>query len=81
MVWLSITFGWRCIVHCAPQDYYEETGASLTRTTDQLIESAHQWVSKLMQRSGYIIKDVRHPRHGQMMLKGEKSSKFSNYFK
>lgn len=64
-------------LHCAvinvtSQDYYEETGASLTRTTDQTIESAHQWMAKLMQRSNYVVKDLTSPRHGKMMVKGEK---------
>jgi hypothetical protein len=73
MVWFSIIFGWCCIVQRAPQDYYEETGASLTRTTDQTIESAHQWLAKLMARSNYFVKDVSSPRQGEMMLKGWKS--------
>jgi hypothetical protein len=60
------------VINVAHQDYYEETGASLTRATDQTIESAHQWMAKVMQRGGYVVKDLTSPQHGKMMLKGEK---------
>jgi hypothetical protein len=35
------------------------------------VEAAHQWLDKLMRRSGYWVKDVLSDRHGEQLLKGE----------
>ena len=53
------------------QDYYDETGESLTKTSDQVIESAHQFVDKIIQRSSYAVKDVTCKEHGDKMLQGK----------
>ena len=53
------------------QDYYDETGESLTKTSDQVIESAHQFVDKVIQRSCYAVKDVTCKEHGDKMLQGK----------
>ena len=53
------------------QDYYNETGESLTKTTDQTVEAAHQWLDKLLRRSNYWVKDALSARHGELLLKGD----------
>ena len=52
------------------QDYYDATGESLTKTSDQIIESAHQFVDKVIRRSSYALKDVTCKEHGEKMLQG-----------
>ena len=51
------------------QDYYDETGESLAKTSDQLIESAHQETHRALVRGGYIVKDVESPQHGEKLLR------------
>ena len=41
------------------EEYYNETGLSLVKTSDQLIENMHQYFNKVMTRSNYFIK---HPK-------------------
>ena len=45
-------------------------GESLTKTTDQLVESAHQYTDKCLVRGNYIVKDVTSPQHGAKLLRG-----------
>jgi hypothetical protein len=35
------------------------------------VESAHQWLDKLLRRSGYWTKDILSDQHGAQLLKGE----------
>ena len=51
------------------QEYFDATGLSLVKTSDQLIENMHQFVHKMMSRSNYYIKHVENPRHGQLLFK------------
>ena len=55
---------------CIFQDYYDRTGKSLTRTSDQTVESLHQEVDKMLRRSNYWIKDPTSPLHGKKLLAG-----------
>ena len=52
------------------QEYFDEVGESLTKTTDQLVESAHQYTHKSLVRGNYIVKDVTSPQHGDKLLRG-----------
>lgn len=52
------------------EDYYDETGMSLTRTSDQTIESCHQFVDKVLRRSNYWVKDVLSDKCGQKLYRG-----------
>ena len=47
------------------------TGESLTKTSDQTIEAAHQFVDKVIQRSSYAVKDVTCKEHGDKLLQGK----------
>ena len=49
------------------EDYYNNTGLSLIKTGDELIESMHQYVEKRMQKSNYMVKDCMNPRHGEKL--------------
>jgi len=51
-------------------DYYDRTGKSLTRTSDQTVESLHQVVDKIFHRSNYWVKDPTSKMHGRKMLDG-----------
>ena len=51
------------------QEYFDATGLSLVKTSDQLIENMHQFVHKMMSRSNYYIKHVENPCHGQLLFK------------
>ena len=66
------------VVKMTIQDYYDITGESLTKTTDQTVESAHQFVDKVLRRSNYIVKDVTCKEHGDKLFRGTDgfSSKF-----
>ena len=37
------------------QEYFDEVGESLTKTTDQLVERAHQFTHKSLVRGDYIV--------------------------
>ena len=52
------------------QEYFDETKASLAKTSDQLIESAHQETHRALVRGGYIVKDVKSPQHGGETAEG-----------
>ena len=49
--------------------YFDATGLSLVRTSDQLIENMHQFVHKMMSRSNSYVKHVENPHHGQLLFK------------
>ena len=52
------------------QDYYDRTGKSLTRSSDQTVESLHQEMDKVFRRSNYWVKDPLSPIHGEKLLAG-----------
>ena len=52
------------------QEYYDEVGESLTKTTDQTIEASHNFVEKMLRRSQYVVKDVTCDKHGAKLLRG-----------
>ena len=47
------------------------TGESLTKTSDQTVEAAHQFVDRVMSRSSYAVKDITWKEHGDKLLHGE----------
>ena len=49
-----------------------ETQHSPGQTSDQIIESSHQYINKRFDRSNYKVKDVTNPIHGENLLKGVK---------
>ena len=51
-------------------DYLKETKHSLGQSTDQLIESCHQYVNKRFTNSNYKINNVESPIHGKKLLQG-----------
>ena len=53
------------------QDYYDKTGESLTKASDQTVEAAHQFVDRVMNRSCYVVKDITWKEHGNKLLQGE----------
>ena len=63
------------------QDYYDITGESLTKTTDQTVESAHQFVDKVLRRSNYIVKDVTCKEHGDKLFRGTDGFSSKSCFK
>ena len=50
------------------EEYFKETGLSLVKTSDQLIENMHQYFHKVLTRSNYLVKHPLNPRHGQYLL-------------
>ena len=51
------------------EQYYDHTKLSLVKTSDELIESMHQYVHKRMLRGGYKVKDVLSPLHGHNLYR------------
>ena len=51
------------------EQYYDHTKLSLVKTSDELIESMHQYVHKRMLRGGYKVKDVCNPLHGRNLYR------------
>ena len=49
--------------------YFDATGLSLVKRSDQLIENMHQFVHKIMSRSNYYVKHVKNPHHGHLLFK------------
>ena len=47
------------------EDYYDQTQLRLVKTTDELIESMHQYVHKRVSNSAYILKDLNNSMHGR----------------
>ena len=54
------------------QEYFKETGLSLVKTSDQLIENMHQYLHKVLTRSNYLVKHPLNQRHGQYLLRAVK---------
>ena len=54
------------------EEYYNETGLSLVKTSDQLIENMHQYFHKILTRSNYYVKHPLNPRHGRYLLRAVK---------
>ena len=50
-------------------DYLDETGLSLVKTSDELIENMHQYLHKLLLKSFYKVKDVTNPNHGKRLYR------------
>ena len=50
-------------------DYFDETGITLKKVTDELVESCHQYVHKRMTRGGYIVKDETSDSHGDKLFR------------
>ena len=51
------------------KEYFDKTGLSLVKTSDELIENMHQYVEKRMVKSGYKVKDILNPLHGENLLR------------
>ena len=51
------------------QEYFDATGLSLVKTSDQLIENMHQYVHKMMSQSNYYVKHVENPHHGILLFR------------
>ena len=71
---VSVTNKMHIIVTHMPE-YFMETQHSLGQTSDQIIESSHQYINKRFDRSNYKVKDVTNPIHGENLLKGVKHIK------
>ena len=52
------------------QDHYNITGQSLVKVSDHLVESAHQWLDKVLHTGGYYRKDFTSEEHGKKLLEG-----------
>ena len=46
------------------------TGKSLVRASDQMVEACHQYMDKMLRRSGYWVKDPISERCGRKLLAG-----------
>ena len=68
---VSVTNKMHILVTHVPE-YIMETHHSLGQTSDQIIESSHQYINKRFDRSNYKVKDVTNPIHGENLLKGVK---------
>ena len=51
-------------------DYIRENKLSLGQTSDQVIESSHQYVNRRFNNSNYKVNNVENPNHGSKLLKG-----------
>ena len=52
------------------EDYYNLTSESLVRVSDQTVESAHQWVEKVLRRTNNWVKDLECDSHGEKLFRG-----------
>ena len=52
-------------------DYFEMTNLSLRKTTEEVVESMHQFVNKRLCK-GYWVKDISNPNHGALLFRGIK---------
>ena len=52
------------------EDYYDLTSESLVRVSDHTVESAHQWVEKVLRRTNTWVKDFESDSHGEKLFKG-----------
>ena len=50
-------------------DYFDDSEMTLKRVTDELVESMHQYVDKVMCNSSYKVKDVNNPQHGKLLFR------------
>ena len=71
--WFNISTSPKChIILDHLEEYFKETGLSLVKTSDQLIENMHQYFHKVLTRSNYLVKHPLNPRHGQYLLRSVK---------
>ena len=69
---------WRCFSleqsavsdHLCLQDHYNINGQSLVKMSDHLVESAHQWLDKVLHNGGYYRKDFTSEEHGKKLYEG-----------
>ena len=52
------------------EDYYDLHGESLVKVSDQTIEAAHQWLDKVLKRTGSWVKDLESDGHGEKLFRG-----------
>ena len=50
-------------------DYFHETGLTLLKTTDQLIENMHQYLHKRLIKSLYYVKDIENVTYGNLLYR------------
>ena len=52
------------------EEYYDLTNESLVKTSDQTVESAHQWVDKVLRRTNNWVKHLESDAHGEHLFRG-----------
>ena len=52
------------------EDYYDLTHESLVKVSDHTVESAHQWIEKVLRRTNSWVKDLESDAHGEHLLRG-----------
>ena len=58
------------IINAHLEDLYDLTSESLVKVCDQTIESAHQWVDKVLRRTNNWVKDFESDIHGDRLFRG-----------
>ena len=47
-------------------DYFDDSGLSLVKVTDEIVESSHKLFNQVMSK-GYKVKDLSNPAHGVLL--------------
>jgi len=51
------------------EDYYDLTGESLVKTTDHVVEQAHQWLHQELRKTNLWVRDLESPKHGERLFR------------
>ena len=57
------------VVNSHLEDHYNINQESLVKVSDHVVESAHQWLKKVMARGNYVVKDVTSEAHGDKLFR------------
>ena len=58
------------IINAHLEDYYDLHNESLVKVSDQTVEAAHQWLDKVIKRTGSWVKDLECDAHGEKLYRG-----------
>ena len=57
------------VINAHLEDFYDLTGESLVKFSDHTVESAHQWLDKVIKRTNSWVKDLECDAHGEKLFR------------
>ena len=51
------------------EDYFDDTGLTLIKVSDEIVESCHQYLNNRLTKSYALTKDLSNPNHGDRLYR------------